>query len=165
MGNTPGEWGGSDQERNEEMWRLYCSGWTQTEIARKYGLSQARISVILAGVRSSLPERKREDLIDRELAFLDGIRKRAIELTQMLPAPVTAGRDGAVVRDPVTDEVVRDFSGHVQGFKLAIESHDRFVRMLGLNQPQEINVQMTQAETVAAQTAAAESAARMMTEE
>lgn len=159
---TRGEWNGSDEERNQLIWQDYCSGWKQWQIAKAWKLSQARVSQIITSVRASLPERKREDLIAQEMDFLRKVRKRALDLTEKMPAPVTAGKDGALVIDPETREVVRDYSGHIKGFQLALEAHTRFVRMLGLDQPQQINVSVTAAEEAAASQAAAEAVARMM---
>lgn len=165
MSPIRGEWTGSDEERNQRIWEDYCSGWKQWQLAKEWNLSEARISQIISSVREALPKTTREDLIRRESAFLDQVRQRAIQLTEQMPAPVTAGKDGLVVRDPETGEIVRDYTGVMAGFKLALDAHSRFARMLGLDQPGEINVRMTQEEERAATDAATQAATRLMTEE
>jgi len=148
----------SNQERNTEMWKLWMTGLSQAEIGRRYRLSQARVSDILAEYRRALPQVTREDLIAREAAFLDDLRQRVVDMAGMEGAPVTAGKDGMVVRDPESVEVVRDYSLRLAAAREGRELNKRLATLLGLDAAQRVDVTVIAASAEAEQ-AAAEAAA------
>lgn len=47
--------------RNGDIWRAYVGGATQEAIASEYGVSQQRVSQVLAEVRDSIPDTARTD--------------------------------------------------------------------------------------------------------
>lgn len=55
-------------ERDHEIWARYVGGWTQARLAAEYGVSQQRISQVLAEVRESVGDDARTDaaLLARE---------------------------------------------------------------------------------------------------
>lgn len=141
--------------RAGEIWRLWCSGWTQEALAEKFSIDQTRVSQILADVRALIPETDRAELIRRELDFLDQARTQFMEIAD-LEAPPAFDQKGNVLRDPVTKAVVRDYSGRVAALKAAQETGDRMAKRLGLDAP------ITQTVTISA--AAQDAAARLAAE-
>ena len=45
-----------------EMWTLYVDGWTQDAIAAEYGVTQGRVSQVLAEYRADMPEQDKEEI-------------------------------------------------------------------------------------------------------
>ncbi|HEU4753929.1 MAG TPA: sigma factor-like helix-turn-helix DNA-binding protein [Armatimonadota bacterium] len=140
--------------RNGKIWRLYCRGWTQERIAQEFEISQQRVSQIIRQVRDSLPQQTREEVAAEILDFLREARTIAMDLVEMNGAPVTAGKDGEVVRDPETGEVVRDFSGRLRALETAGKFAEWERRMLGIDAPSRLDVNV--GEQAAAERAAAE---------
>lgn len=127
-----------DDERGAEIYRLrVVNRLTQREIAKRLGISQQRVSVLEAGHRAKLPpvdvEAARKEALERHLTVV----RKAAELMEMNGAPVTAGKDGAVVYDPeLKDEndnpvVVRDYAGRVAAAKLLLEADREIRKLLG----------------------------------
>lgn len=63
-----------------EMWRLWVSGVTQSDLAKRYDLAQATVSERLAIWRKNLPETERETVFRRELDLLDDLRRRQLRI-------------------------------------------------------------------------------------
>ena len=133
----------TDHELNAAIWRAYVSGRRQDDIAREYGLSQSAISSVITNYRKSISQETREERALRELAFLDDVRAQAMDVAHMKAPPVTAGKDGDIVRDPsvtVTDEnpdgdIVRDHAGRLNAMSLAIQTSVHMRKLLGLDAP------------------------------
>lgn len=125
----------ANHERNAEIVHLWVSGWTQVRIAKRFGMSDKTVSAIITRERAKMKIGDRQALVERETAFLDRVRTMAMEIADQAPAPVTAGKDGDVVRDPETGEVVRDHGGRLAGMKEARETSRDLRKLLGLDQP------------------------------
>lgn len=116
-------------------------GWTQERIAAEYGLSRSAIANIIARVGKAQAEHiDRAEMIAKSIELADEVRVRALTLADKEGAPVTAGKDGDVVRDPATGEVVRDYSLAVKSLDLALKADEQLARRMGLNAPTETNV-------------------------
>lgn len=63
-----------------EMWRLWVSGMTQQQIGEQYHLTQGSVSSRLKLWAERLPQSTREELVARELALLDELRARTLEI-------------------------------------------------------------------------------------
>lgn len=148
-------------ERDEAIWLAYLKGASQSALAREHGVSQQRISAIIAGIRATLPERSKEELVERSAAFLDWARAQALTLWEMEGAPVTAGKDGDVVYDPETMKIVRDHSGRLAGLRTAVDIEARAAKLLGLDAANRSEVTVSGAETDAMAAVAAEAARRV----
>lgn len=128
-------------ERNAAIWRAYCSGQTQLSLAEEYGVTPERINQICKVFRDAIQQETKEERALRELAFLDEVREKAMEVAKLPGAPVTAGKDGDIVRDPTRTEddpegaVVRDYSGRLNAMSLAVQTSAHMRKLLGLDAP------------------------------
>ena len=146
-------------ERNSRIWREYCRGASQRDLGLKYKLGQQHISAIIKQVRDTIPMEDRLTLIQREVAYFEQLRNEVMELWYMPAAPVTSGRDGKIVLDPVTKEPVRDHSGRLAAVHAAEKLSGRMHRLLGLDAA--IRVDINGGEEESAKRAAAEAIAEL----
>lgn len=121
-------------EREAEVYRLtVVNRLTQREIGERLGITQPAVSMILKAAREKIPPPDlnaiRQEAAERHLDVI----RRAAELMEMEGAPVTAGKDGGVVRDPETDAVVRDYAGRVQAAKLLLEADRELRKLFGVD--------------------------------
>lgn len=160
MADTPEELGRL-AGRNGTIWRDYCAGMTQEALAKREGLSQARISQIISQVRDSIPDEDRELEVQRSLEMLRELRAGALEVWRMVAAPVTVGKDGDLLRDPETDQWVRDHTGRLRALETAVKVDLRISQLLGLDAAVKMDHTVTGVEVAAADRLAQEAAARV----
>jgi len=146
--------------RNGAIWRGYLFGKTQEALAEEFGLSQQRVSQIIQQIQASIPETDKAKAFQRELDFLDTLRATAAEIMQMPAAPVTAGKDGDIVRDPETGAVVRDYGGKLAAMDRAVKIGERYAKLLGLEAPTKVDLSVQEQNQQAAQAAAVAAAER-----
>lgn len=129
------EQGGAELEgRAGTVWELYAvKRWSQERIGRHLGISQQRVSQVLADVRAALPAVDKAAMIQQSVDLHADLVRRCYELAELEGAPITAGKDGDVVRDPVTDEVVRDYSGRLAALRLAMNAEEQLRKLIGLD--------------------------------
>jgi hypothetical protein len=127
-------------ERREAEWELYCGGWTMPQIARHYGLDVSTISDDLRVFRDALPAQTREQMIDRHLTKLADITRRLDAIAALKAPPVTAGTYGEVVRDPETNEVVRDYGGQITALRELRTTLAQEAKLAGLNAADKVEV-------------------------
>lgn len=147
--------------RNGAIWLGHIKGRTQEALAAEFNLSQQRVSQIIAAVAASIPEEDKIALRKREIDFLDHLRTRALDISELAAAPVTAGKDGDVVLDPETGAVVRDYSGQLAAMREARAAHERLTKLLGLDAPTKVDVTVQEQVQQAAQAAAADALAML----
>ena len=126
--------GAALEGRHGRVYQLYAvQRWTQEAIAEELGISQQRVSQIVARVRELLPpvdlEEHRQHAIELHLDVI----KRAYEMAGMKGAPVTAGKDGTVVYDPESGDVVRDYALRGTALNLVIKAEAELRKLLGLD--------------------------------
>lgn len=128
----------ADLERDELIYRLrVVNRLTQTEIAKRVGLSQQTVSEILARISANLPAPDIAAVRAESYAMLRHVQRGALELAEVQGAPVTAGKDGFVLYDPTvtledgTHPVVRDYSGRNVALRLAIEADKEIRKLMG----------------------------------
>jgi hypothetical protein len=143
--------------RNGAIWQRYCRGATQEDIALEFDISQTTVSQVITAVADSVPETERRQLIAQEVDFFRQTRFEVMKLWDAKPTPVTAGKDGEVVRDPATGEVVYDHSGRLAALDRAIRISERMHKLTGLESALKLDVNAN--EVVAARVAAEEAAA------
>lgn len=122
-----------NEERNAHILRLWMTGLSQRAIGEQYGISQQRVHEIVRDERAKIPKDDRESLIEREIMFLDHLRRTVMEIAESGAAPVTAGKDGDVVIDPETGEVVRDHTGRLAAINQARQTSVDLRKLLGLD--------------------------------
>lgn len=147
--------------RNGEIWRKHLLGWTQEALAQEHGLTQARISQILADVRATIPPVDLVQARQTHQELLADLRRRVSEIALAPLPPVTAGKDGRPVVDPVTGEYVRDASGRYQALMGVAKLEERMAKLMGLDAAEKVDVSVTDASRRAAEAAAAEALARL----
>jgi hypothetical protein len=141
--------------RNGRIWRDYCRGANMATLAERYDLSIGRISQICAEVRDGLGEEVRNEVIAQEAELLRTLRDEVLaEVYDAMPAPVTAGKDGDIVKDPETGETVRDHAGRLAGLAAANNLTMRLHRLLGIDAPAKLDLNMNGEEERAKQAGA-----------
>jgi len=144
--------------RNGEIWRAYVRGTTHEALAKVHNISRQRIGQIIRQVQESIPAETREELVRKEVDLWTTLRQEILEeIYDAAPVPVTAGKDGNYVQDPVTGEYVRDHSGRIAGATMALKISESLRRMLGTDAAQKVDVNV--GEEAASQEGAAEARA------
>ncbi|MDH5314861.1 MAG: hypothetical protein OEW44_00160 [Gemmatimonadota bacterium] len=134
-------------ERNAMIWIDHVRGMTGRAIARKYRLSEAAISIILADERRKRPKFDRDDEIERMAESLRDMRERLGELSLAeLPPAYSNGRmmvdgDGA----PILDAGPR-----VVALRQVAALEAQLATLRGLNAPTQTRVEVTTGEPEAA---------------
>lgn len=129
--------------RNQEIYRRrVVYGWTQERIAQHFKIDQSRVSQIISEMEArGLPDTAA--MAREAYEQLQEVMRRQMELTEMLGAPVTSGKDGAVVYDPDTGEVVRDYALRRSTLADVVRTTDAIAKRFGLNAPEKIQTQAT----------------------
>lgn len=126
------------------QWAVYRK--SQASIAQQYGISQQRVSLIIAAVR----EIKASEIADRQamqlksFETLDEITKRAMNLAEKIKegAPVAVGKDGIILRDP-DGNMVRDYSGYLNALKAVKDFDAETAKRFGLSSPDKVETSGT----------------------
>lgn len=133
----------SIEERDNAMFVDYfVHNMRQADIAAKYGVTQPYVSMSITRLR-------KEGRVDfsamraESLAVLSQVRARQLEIATQKAAPVTAGKDGIVLIDPETGEVVRDYAGVLRALADAVKTDDVLAKRFGLDAPQKAEVAQT----------------------
>lgn len=121
---------------------------TLREIGEKHGISLGRVSQIVL-------EQRQRNAIDhnalrmKSLTILEEIQRRQLEIAAMLPAPVTVGKDGVILRDPevVGDDglpaVVRDYAAALKALADAVRTDEALAKRFGLDAATKAEVSQT----------------------
>lgn len=126
--------------RNGALWREHCRGTTQEALAEKYGLSQTAVSNAIRAVADGIPQQERAEIIAQEVDFFRDMRLKLLEIFDMEAAPVTAGKDGDLVRDPTSGDYVRDHTGRLNAARMALSYSERMHKLLGLEAAQKLDI-------------------------
>ena len=124
--------------RNGEIWRRHViGGETQEALAVRFDMTPGRVSQIVKDVRENMPDFVRKELLQDSLERNADARRRLMELAEMRGAPVTAGKDGIIVRDE-DDQIVRDYSLRLNAIKLLMQADDQLAKRMGLDSPTKV---------------------------
>ena len=130
--------------RNGEIYRRsVIYGWTYERIAEEYGISIERVGQIVREAHVDMPSTDRAQLLAESIDRMRELQEQAMELVLKEGAPVTAGKDGDVVRDPDTDEVVRDYGARLAALNLMAKLDEQWARRFGLNAPEKMETTST----------------------
>lgn len=119
--------------RNGLIWRgatIYRR--TQDDLAQEYGLSQQRVSEILAAVRASIPDHDKDLMRLESIELYADLTLRAMEIVDLVPAPVFVGKDGSIAYDD-NGRVVRDYSGRLRAMETAAKMDAERRKLMGID--------------------------------
>lgn len=128
--------------RNGAIWQAYIRGATQESIARKFKISQQRVSDVIKQVRDNLPEETKNEIVTREVELLYLTRESVVELMEQ----ARAGGEPKILLDAV-DRLVR--------------IGERQARLLGLDAATKVEANVTADESAATIALAADAARRV----
>src|SRR6187551_3564988 len=104
--------------RNGQVIRRYTIyRQTQEQIAEDLGISQERVSQLIREWRASTPAVDLDAMRQQSLALYAELTERALEIADLAGAPIAVGKDGIVLEDPETGQVVRDYSGRLRAIE------------------------------------------------
>jgi transcriptional regulator with XRE-family HTH domain len=106
---------------------------SQERVAKEFGISQQRVSQILAEVRKQLPETDLDIMRSESLELYADLGRRALEIVDLTPAPLLAGKDGTPQTDPDTGKVIRDYGGRLKAMEMALKIDDQRRKLMGLD--------------------------------
>lgn len=120
--------------RNGRIYIAWAMGSTQEAIAEEFNMSLSNVRRIISQVQADLPEIDRGELRDRlqETALL--LSRKVLDIFDLTPAPVIDNK-GAVVRDPETGQVVRDYSGKLNAAQTWLKISERISKLAGTDAP------------------------------
>lgn len=127
--------------RTGQIWAAYVNGETQEAIGKRHGITQQRVSAILAEVRSTIPEEDRAHLVQREAEMLDRLRTAALDLVDRPPIPAYSNGKPILGFDGVT--VAEDHSGRLAALDRAVRLHERLSKLLGLDAAAKVEAAVT----------------------
>lgn len=139
--------------RNGEIWRKFCRGRTQAALSEEYGISQQRISQIIAEVKDSIPTQEREDVLKAEIDLLRQLRDDVLELWD-------AGPNKAYAANGRELEGVADHGGRLAALARAESITARLHKITGIEASQKVDLSL-QGEEEAARRAAADAIAEL----
>lgn len=127
-------------ERRAAEWELYLKGWTQPQIAAHFGIDNSTVSDDFKVYRESLPALSRETMIQRHHDTLADITRRLDEISRLDAPPVTAGKDGTLVVDPKTGQIVRDYGAQIAALGQIRATLAQEAKLAGLNAADKVEV-------------------------
>jgi hypothetical protein len=139
--------------RNGLIWEQYCSGMTQEALAEAHQISHQRVSQIVAAVQASLPQEDLAERRARHLEVLDALRKEALDLVRMEPAP--AYSNGRMMIDEQGRPIL-DHGPRMAAMDRATKFMDREAKLLGLDAAQKVDVTVSEQAKRAQEAAAAD---------
>ena len=144
--------------RNGRIWRDYCAGYTQEALADRYDLSQARVSVILAQVRASIPQTDLDEARRRTVDALAELQTLAVETARAAPAQAYSNGRPMVNEDGTP---ILDYAGRLQAVRVATSVTERAAKLLGLDATVKVELGISDQAAEAAASAAADALSRL----
>jgi hypothetical protein len=126
--------------RDGDIWQAYIRGTTQPALAKRHGISQQRISQIIAEARAAVTVEQKEDQIARSLDLIGELRRQMMALVDAVPIP--AYSNGRPVLD-ANGHGVDDHSGRLAAVDRVIKLEERAAKLLGLDAPAKVQSEGT----------------------
>lgn len=145
-------------QRDGQVWQAYLRSESQESIARRLGISQQRVSQIIADCRASVPAETREDQVTRAVELLAVLRSTAMELVDADPVPAYSNGRPVLLED---GRPAMDHGGRLAAFDRVLKVEERAARLLGLDAATKADLTVSGTEVAAAQAVAADAAARL----
>lgn len=129
-----------DADKQQRAFELSIQGYSLREVAHIMTTEGTRISHEKVRQLISAEAMARVAPLATEyrsllMARLDASRLEVLELLAKTPAPVTAGKDGFVVRDPDTGEVVRDYAVKFSAIDRLVKIDAELAKLVGAYAP------------------------------
>lgn len=144
--------------RNGQVWAEWCAGHNQDAIAEAHGISQQRVSQIIAAVRATIAEEDPADRRQRHLEVVDKIRAETLRLIEAPLAP--AYSNGRMMLDEAGAPIL-DVGPRLAAMDRAGKFLDREAKLLGLDAAQRVDVTVSEQAKQAASEAAASAISRL----
>lgn len=144
--------------RNGQVWVAFIAGETQESIAERFGISQQRVSQIIADCRASVPAVTREEYVQEAAELLRRLRRGAMELVDADPIPAYSNGRPITLDD---GSIAQDHSGRLAGMQMVLRVEERAAKLLGLDAATRMEHTVSGAEQAAAQAVAADAADRL----
>jgi hypothetical protein len=119
--------------RNGSVWRavtIYQR--THEDVADEFGISSSRVGQIVDEVRASIPTVDLDKMRRQSIELYAELTNRALEIVDLVPAPIFVGKDGQIAYDD-NGEVVRDYSGRIRAIETAAKMQEHTRKLMGLD--------------------------------
>lgn len=122
--------------RNGSVWRavtIYRR--TYEDVAHEHGISKQRVGQIIADVRAQIPQVDLDAMRQESMDLYSELGRRAMEIADLVPAPIFVGKDGNIALDE-NGEPVRDYSGRLRALETAAKFDEHRRKLMGLDAAQ-----------------------------
>lgn len=144
--------------RNGEVWRAYLRGETQESIGARVGVSQTRVSQIIADARQAIPLQTREEQAAQSAELLRELRCLAMELVDAPPVPAYSNGRPILLED---GSPAYDHTGRLTAMRAVLDIEKRAAQLMGLDAVTKTELSVSGMETTAAQNVASDAAERL----
>lgn len=119
--------------RDGAVWRAYTIYQrTMEDIGEEFEISQQRVSQILAEARANIPTVDMDAMRQESIDLYRELQRRALEIADLVPAPVFVGKDGEKAYDE-DGELVRDYSGRLRAIETAAKMGEHTRKLMGVD--------------------------------
>jgi hypothetical protein len=126
--------------RDGKIWRgITIYRRTQSDLAKEFGISQQRVGQIYEEVKASIPAHDLDVMRRESLELYAELGRRALEIVDLVPAPIFVGKDGSIAYDD-KGEVVRDYTGRLRAMETAAKFDAERRKLMGLDAAQKAEV-------------------------
>jgi hypothetical protein len=126
-----------------DRYDMYVRGRTVRAIAAEYSMTIAAVQAELKRVTKAIPQEALDEVRRKHLEELAMMSRGMWDLFDKNGAPVTAGKDGDVVYDPETGEIVREYALRLAATDKILKIQERASKLLGLDQATKVDVSVT----------------------
>jgi hypothetical protein len=137
-----------------DRYDMYVRGRTVRAIAAEYDMTMAQVQAELKRVTKAIPPEAVEDVRRKHLEELAMATRGMWDLFGKDGSPVTAGKDGDVVYDPESGEIVREYGLRLAATDKILKIQERVSKLLGLDQAAKVELSVTQGQSVDSEMAA-----------
>lgn len=117
------------------LWTAHLQGDSVRAIAEREGIDERLVRKVIRTVRASFTPEDLDEIRRDHLEELRMLSRKMWDLVEMNGSPVTSGKDGRVVLDPDTGEVVRDHSGRIAATGMLLKLQERAAKIVGSDAP------------------------------
>lgn len=119
--------------RDGSIWRAYTIYQrTMEDIGEEFGISTVRVSQIIGDARAAIPTADMDAMRQESVELYRELQRRALEIVDLVPAPIFVGKDGSIAYDE-DGEVVRDYSGRIRAIETAAKMGEHTRKLMGVD--------------------------------